>query len=88
MNDSDVALIQNVYWNQTAAVKVNDKISMRVPINRGVRQGCVLCVPEDVGWCSDRHSFPSTITLNYSLSLIVEGKVESKRGPERENVPG
>ena len=42
MNDNDVALIQNVYWNQTAAVKVNDKISMRVPIKRGVRQGCVL----------------------------------------------
>ncbi|GFR96135.1 endonuclease-reverse transcriptase [Elysia marginata] len=32
----------NLYWDQTAATRINDEISEYKPIKRGVRQGCVL----------------------------------------------
>lgn len=33
---------KNIYWNQTAVLKVKDIITNEVPIQRRVRQGCVL----------------------------------------------
>ena len=33
---------KNLYWKQTAAVKVEDQLSDWIKIKRGVRQGCVL----------------------------------------------
>ena len=42
IDDKDLRLIQNLYFEQTAAIKVNDLISDWAPIRKGVRQGCVL----------------------------------------------
>lgn len=41
VNQADVRVIANMYWGQTAAVRIGDK-SNWVEIERGVRQGCVL----------------------------------------------
>ncbi|XP_077283266.1 uncharacterized protein LOC143909233 [Arctopsyche grandis] len=38
----DIALLKNLYWNQSAVVKVEDLETEKVEISRGVRQGCVL----------------------------------------------
>ena len=38
----DVTLIKNLYWQQSAAIRVGDNTTADVPIKRGVRQGCVL----------------------------------------------
>lgn len=38
----DIRVIENLYWNQTANVKVDNAYSEGVTIRRGVRQGCVL----------------------------------------------
>ena len=37
-----VQLIRNLYWKQTAAVRVSNDVTEPIKINRGVRQGCVL----------------------------------------------
>ena len=42
IDDKDLRIIQNLYYEQTAAVKINDKVGDFTPIQRGVRQGCVL----------------------------------------------
>ena len=34
--------IRNLYWEQTAAVRVENQLSDWITIERGVRQGCVL----------------------------------------------
>ena len=38
----DIRMIENVYWNQKAAVKIDGEQSEWVEIKRGVRQGCVM----------------------------------------------
>eukprot|EP00112_Aurelia_sp_Birch-Aquarium-sp1_P006119 Seg1683.7 transcript_id=Seg1683.7/GoldUCD/mRNA.D3Y31 product="LINE-1 reverse transcriptase" protein_id=Seg1683.7/GoldUCD/D3Y31 len=38
----DLRLIQNLYWNQTASIKLEDGESDSFKIKRGVRQGCIL----------------------------------------------
>ena len=42
IDDKDLQLIKNMYWQQTAAIKVNNNISGYQKIEKGVRQGCVL----------------------------------------------
>ena len=42
VDDKDLRLIQNVYFDQIAAVRVKDNLSDWVQIKKGVRQGCVL----------------------------------------------
>ena len=42
IDDKDFRIIQNLYYEQTASVKINDKVGDFTPIQRGVRQGCVL----------------------------------------------
>ena len=42
IDDKDLRIIQNLYYEQTTAVKMNDKVGYFTPIQRGVRQGCVL----------------------------------------------
>ena len=42
IDDKDLRIIQNLYYEQTTAVKINDKVGYFTPIQRGVRQGCVL----------------------------------------------
>ena len=39
MSDKDLRLVQNMYFNQSASIKHNGKVSGQVPIKRGVRQG-------------------------------------------------
>jgi hypothetical protein len=38
----DVRLIGNLYWDQTAAIKVKNEVSEWKQIRRGIRQGCVM----------------------------------------------
>ena len=37
----DIQIVRNLYWNQEAAVKVEDSNTQWISIRRGVRQGCV-----------------------------------------------
>ena len=38
----DLTMIQNIYWNQTASIKLEEGESDSVAIRRGVRQRCIL----------------------------------------------
>ena len=42
IDSKDLRVIQNLYWDQTAAVRIEGKHSDFKPIKRGVRQGCVM----------------------------------------------
>lgn len=42
IDDRDIRIITNLYWNQSAQVRIGDQMSDQVEIRRGVRQGCVL----------------------------------------------
>lgn len=42
VNAEDLRFITNLYWNQTAEVRVDQRTTEQIKILRGVRQGCVL----------------------------------------------
>ena len=42
IDGKDLRIIRNVYWDQTAATRLDNELSEFKPIKRGVRQGCVL----------------------------------------------
>ena len=42
IDGKDLKLIMNLYWKQTASIQTEDGLSSSFPIERGVRQGCVL----------------------------------------------
>ena len=42
LDDRDIRIVANLYWNQLANVRVDGTLSDEVRIRRGVRQGCVL----------------------------------------------
>ena len=42
IDGKDLRVVRNLYWHQTAAVRVGTDISEFQPIERGVRQGCVM----------------------------------------------
>lgn len=42
LDDKDIRLIKNLYWHQSARIKVENTFSGKISIHRGVRQGCVL----------------------------------------------
>jgi len=42
VDKGDLKIISNLYWNQTAIIRVYGELSEDVLIKRGVRQGCVL----------------------------------------------
>ena len=42
LDGKDVRIVRNLYWSQTAAVRVADETTEEFQIKRGVRQGCVL----------------------------------------------
>ena len=42
VDEKDLRLIKNLYYQQKAAVRVGDELTDTVDIKRGVRQGCVL----------------------------------------------
>ena len=42
LDGKDIRIIANLYWHQQAAIRVENDLSEYTPIQRGVRQGCVL----------------------------------------------
>ena len=42
MDQKDIRCIENLYWYQTAQIKLGNNMSNAIQIRRGVRQGCVL----------------------------------------------
>ena len=42
LDGKDINLIASLYWNQKAAIRIEDQLSEHTKIQRGVRQGCVL----------------------------------------------
>ena len=42
IDGKDIRLITNLYWNQQAAVNIDDNLTPWIEIKRGVRQGCVM----------------------------------------------
>ena len=42
LDDKDLRLIQTLYYQQCAAIRVNSKLSEMVRVKRVVRQGCIL----------------------------------------------
>ena len=42
LDGKDIRIIANLYWHQQAAMRVENDISEYTPIQRGVRQGCIL----------------------------------------------
>ncbi|KAI8436544.1 hypothetical protein MSG28_010075 [Choristoneura fumiferana] len=65
LDDKDVRIIQNLYWNQRATVRVDGEETDEVEIKRGVRQGCILS--------------PTLFNL-YSEAIIVEALEEMDCG--------
>ena len=37
----DLRVVRNIYWEQTAAIKIDNEISPFIKVKRGVRHGCV-----------------------------------------------
>lgn len=42
IDDKDLQIIRNLYWNQQASVKIGKNTSETIAIRRGVRQGCIM----------------------------------------------
>ena len=42
IDGKDLRVIGNLYWDQTAAVRIESEVSDCKPVKRGVRQGCVV----------------------------------------------
>ena len=42
LDGKDINLIASLYWNQKAAIRIEDQLSEYTKIQRGVRQGCIL----------------------------------------------
>ena len=42
LHGKDIRLLKNLYWNQSACVKIDGDLSKYTKIKRGVRQGCVM----------------------------------------------
>ena len=48
VDGQELKIIKNLYWEQEAAVRVDNMLSEFIPIKRGVRQGCFCrlhCLP-------------------------------------------
>ena len=42
IDENDIRVIRNLYWDQSAAVRIGGELSEYKLIKRGVRQGCVM----------------------------------------------
>ena len=42
IDGKDLRILLNLYWDQTAAVRIDDELSGWAKIQRGVRQGCII----------------------------------------------
>lgn len=43
IDSKDIRIIANIYWNQSAKIKINGDVSRNIQIKKGVRQGCLIC---------------------------------------------
>ena len=41
LHGKDIRIIRNLYWDQTACIRIGNEMSNFISIKRGVRQGCV-----------------------------------------------
>ena len=41
VDGKDIKIIRNLYWDQTASVRIMNELSEEIGIQWGVRQGCV-----------------------------------------------
>ncbi|KAL4120153.1 hypothetical protein QTP88_012884 [Uroleucon formosanum] len=65
IDGKDLRIIANLYWNQTAVLKMEDKTTDPIKIRRGVRQGCILS--------SILFNFYSEYIFREALNEIEEG---------------
>lgn len=42
IDSKDIRIIANLYWNQSAKIRINGDLSENIQIKKGVRQGCVM----------------------------------------------
>lgn len=42
LDEKDLRIITNLYWNQSASVRLGEENTDEIRILRGVRQGCIL----------------------------------------------
>ena len=42
IDEKNITIIAKLYWNQMATIRVENELGEGVPIQKGVRQGCVL----------------------------------------------
>ena len=52
IDGKDLRIIRNLYWDQTAATRLDGEVSQFKPTKRGVHQGCVLS-PDFFNICSE-----------------------------------
>ena len=53
IDEKKITIIAKLYWNQVATIRVENKLGEWVPIQKGVRQGCVLS-PNLFSLCSEK----------------------------------
>lgn len=70
VDGKDRNIIQNLYWNQTARVRVGDTLSDNVQIERGVRQGCIMS-PTLFG----RYTEDIFKTVSSKMGIKVNGRI-------------
>lgn len=42
LDDRDLRVIRNIYYNQSAVIRIENQLTEEIQIRRGVRQGCIL----------------------------------------------
>ena len=53
-----LGIVRNIYWEQTAAMRIGNGLSAFQDIKRGVRQGCVLSPRSFFHLQRDNHASP------------------------------
>ncbi|KAK3772422.1 hypothetical protein RRG08_031443 [Elysia crispata] len=79
IDGKDLRVLRNLYWDQTAAVRVGGELSEYTNIKRGVRQGCVMSpdlfnLYSEVGLEFVHH--PLLLLLLLLLLLIIGNRVQ------------
>ena len=57
IDGKDLRIVRNIYWEQTAPMRIGNDLSAFQDIKRGVRQGCVLS-PDIFHLQRDNHASP------------------------------
>ena len=58
IDGNDLRIVRNIYWEQTAAMRIGNDLSVIQDIKRGVRQGCVLSPDLFFHLQRDNHASP------------------------------